>query len=572
MVPKPVISSVLRFARMLIPLADPTCADRKPTVIRRRSQETRWLRPWLVLLGTSFLPLISGNSAGQLAGNLLSSGGNSYYVDSVAGNDKNIGTSADAPWKTLDKVNRKTFAAGDIVLFKSGSKWTGQLRLQGSGTEQRPIVVNKYGGDAQPIIEGAGRVEAAVLVRNQEYWEINNLEITNTGSGSGVRRGVHVSADNYGDLHHIYLRFLTIHDVKGTDKVKVNGGINYTSEGSSTPSRFVDLRIEDNRIYHVDRSGIFGWSSHWVRAKWYPSLGVIVRSNTLDDIGGDGIVVVATDGALVENNVVSRANQRSQGYNIGIWPWSADNTVVQYNEVYGTRGQRDGEGFDSDWNSRNTLIQYNYSHDNDGGFLLICNEGSMDAASSVGNTGTVVRYNISQNDHNRGINIAGPVAGAKIYNNTIYVGKKEKVDLLLHSNWKGWASGTYLYNNIFYVEGAGQFSYARSRKSNGAHVTAPGLGKSEQNVFDSNVYYGVPPADDPHGLTSDPRLAGPGTATNGRQTVAGYSLLSGSPAIDSGRVIQEDPGRDFLGAKVPSCGGVDRGALENENCPGSARR
>jgi len=85
-------------------------------------------------------------------------------------------------------------------------------------------------------------------------------------------------------------------------------------------------------------------------------LGVVVRHNVLHDIGGDGIVVVATDGALVEHNVVSNANQRSAGYNVAIWPWSADNTIIQHNEAYGTRGQRDGEGFDSDWNSRNTVI------------------------------------------------------------------------------------------------------------------------------------------------------------------------------------------------------------------------
>jgi hypothetical protein len=491
----------------------------------------------------------------------------SYYVDSVTGSDQNPGTSADAPWKTLDKVNQRTFGAGDVILFKSGSKWTGQLCPKGSGTEERPIVVDKYGGEAKPIIDGAGGAEATVLLRNQEFWEINNLEITNAGRGRHLRRGVHLDADNYGDVHHVYLRFLTIHDVNGTDKVKVNGGINYTSEGSSKPSRFVDLRIEYNRIYHVDRSGIFGESYHWVRSRWYPSLGVVIRGNSLDDIGGDGIVVVATDGALVENNVVSRANQRSLGYNVGIWPWSADNTVVQYNEVYGTRGQRDGEGFDSDWNSRNTLIQYNFSHDNEGGFLLICNEGNMDAGLSAGNHGTIVRYNISQNDHHRGINIAGPVSDSMIYNNTIFVGKNEKVDLVLHSNWRGWATSTYLYNNIFYVEGKGQFSYARTRKNDGAHVSTPGLGKSEGNIFDSNVYYGVvAPADDQHGLSNDPALASPGAATTGRQTVTGYGLLSGSLAIGSGRVIADDGGRDFLGAKVPSCRGVDRGALQNEDC------
>jgi hypothetical protein len=555
---------------MPLSLDDPTCADGKPTAIGPRSQLTRRSRRWSALLATSVFLLICGRlTSGQSAA--PSANGTSYYVDSVAGSDQNLGTSSDTAWKTLAKVNGKTLSPGDSILFKSGAKWTGQLSPKGSGTEPRPIVIDKFGGEAKPIIDGEGRVQATVLLKNQEYWEINNLEITNHGPGSRVRRGVSLEADNYGEVHHIYLRSLTIHDVNGTDKNKVNGGINYSSEGDSKPSRFIDLRIENNRIFRVDRSGIFGWSTHWVRSKWYPSLGVIVRGNTLEDIGGDGIVVVATDGALIENNVVAHANQRSAGYNIGIWPWSADNTVIQSNEVYGTRGQRDGEGFDSDWNSRNTLIQYNYSHDNDGGFLLICNEGNMDAAFSVGNTGTVVRYNISQNDHHRGINIAGPVTNSLIYNNTIYVGKDEKVDLVLHSDWKGWATDTHFYNNIFYVVGAARFSYALSRKKDGVHVTAPGAGESKQNVFDSNVYYGIPPADDAHALTGDPRLAAPGAATNGRQTLTGYSLMPGSPSIDSGKSISGDGGRDFAGVKVPSCGGVDRGALESEACAGAAK-
>ncbi len=426
-------------------------------------------------------------------------------------------------------------------------------------------MIDKYGGNAKPIIKGSGLAEDAVLLKNQEYWEVRNLEITNTGLASGVRRGVHVAAENFGDLHHIFLQNLTIHDVNGTDKDKVNGGIHYTSVGDLRPSRFVDLRIENNHIYHVDRSGIFGWSTHWERSKWYPSLGVVIRNNVLDDIGGDGIVNVATDGALVEYNVVSRANQRSDGYNAGIWPWSADNTIVQFNEVYATRGQRDGEGFDSDWNSRNTIIQYNYSHDNDGGFLLICNEGGHDE-QSAGNTGTIVRYNISQNDHHRGINIAGPVRNTLVYNNTIYVGKQENVDLVLQSDWNGWAAETYFYNNIFYVEGAARFSYGVSRDADGAYVTAQGQGRSTDNVFDHNMYYGIKPPNDQHELSGNPLMVAAGHAGPGRQALTGYALRRGSPAIDSGRVLENNGGRDFLGTTVPQCRGIDRGATESRLC------
>jgi hypothetical protein len=500
-------------------------------------------------------------------------GDTQYYVDQTAGDNANSGTSPEHPWRTLNKVNATTFAPGDRILFKSGETWTGQLWPKGSGNENRPIVIDKYGGEAKPVINAAGQAEDAVLLRNQEYWEINNLELTNTGDKPAVRRGVRVDADNCGDLHHIYLRSLTIHDVNGVDSDKVNGGLHYTSEGDIKPSRFVDLRIENNHIYHVDRSGIFGWSSHWVRSKWYPSLGVIIRGNRLDDIGGDGIVVVATDGALLDRNVVGHANQRSEGYDVAIWAWSADNTTIQYNEAFATRGQRDGEGFDSDWNSRNTIIQYNYSHDNDGGFLLICDEGGHDPKESIGNTGTIVRYNISQNDHNRGINIGGPVKNSLIHNNTFYVGKEEKVGLLLHSDWNGWADGTFLYNNIFYVDGTADFSYGVSRAPDGAYTTTPGMGKSTNNSLDFNVYYGnVKPPHDAHGLMGNPMMVNPGGAGAGRESASAYSLRMSSPAINSGKPIDNQGLRDFLGTVVPACGQVDRGAVEYSQCGNNASR
>lgn len=498
--------------------------------------------------------------------------GRTYYVDFDGGKDSNSGITSSEAWRSLAKVNATIFAPGDHILLKSGSRFTGQLHPQGSGTEQQPIVIDKYGRNAKPVINGSGKVEDTLLLKNQEYWEINNLEITNWGSTPGPRRGVNLIADNSGDLHHIYIRHLDIHDVNGIDTDKANGGIMYHCIGDSKPSRFVDLRIENNRIHHVDRSGIFGWSTHWSRSKWYPSLDVVIRNNVLDDIGADGIVPVATDGALVEHNVVSNANQRSNGYNDGIWPWSADNTVVQFNEVYGTKGQRDGLGFDSDWNSRNTIIQYNYSHDNEGGFLLICNEGSQKPSDSIGNVGTIVRYNISQNDHHRGINISGPVTNATIYNNTIYNGQNDKVDLVLQSDWNGWSSDITFYNNIFYVAGVGQFSRAISHGEDGVYVTAPGMGDSRNIVFDYNVYFGkVTLPGDEHAITSDPLFVDPGHASSGEMTAYGYDLRAASPAAGTGRAISNSRGRDFFGTPIPSCDGVDRGAVQSRSKCGQAK-
>ncbi len=490
-----------------------------------------------------------------------------YYVDSETGDDERDGMSPSSAWKTLDRVNRTSFAPGQQILFKSGGVWRGQLWPKGSGAEGHPILVSSYGGGVRPLIECDGLAEDAILLKNQEYWEIEGLEVTNTGATTAVRRGVHVALQDFGEAHHIYIRNLTIHDVNGSDELKQNGGIDYTADGAKKPSRFIDLRIENNEIYHVDRSGIFGWSDAWVRRKWFPSLGIVVRGNSLHDIGGDGIVVVAADGAVIESNVVGRANQRSADYNVAIWAWSSDNTVIQFNEAYGTKSERDGEGFDSDWNSSNTVIQYNYSHDNDGGFLLVCNNGGVDPSENAGNTGTIARYNISQNDRTRGITLTGPISDTKIYNNTIYLGPHRRMDMLLFGNWKGWSAKAFFANNIFYSAGEARFSYGVSRAANGAYTTQPGQGPSTGNTFQSNSYFKVDtPPEDSSALYDDPGFVAGGSGRLGLPTLHGYDLKAGSPEQSSGTKIAENGGRDFWGTKVPSCGGISRGAVQSKDC------
>ena len=490
-----------------------------------------------------------------------------YYVDAVKGNDANSGTSPDAPWQTLNKINATTFQPGDAILLKAGSAWDGQLWPKGSGVAGRSIRIGKYGEGTKPLVRGNGVVEDAVLLKNQEYWEIEDLEVTNSGITKAARRGVHLAVDNFGEAHHLVVRRFTIHEVSGRDDRKDNGGVIYTCAGERKPSRFVDLVIEDNEIYHTDRNGISGWAQNWQRSKWYPSLGVVVRGNKLRDIGGDGIMVVETDGALIEKNIVAYANQRSEGYNVAIWVWSTDNSIIQFNEAYGTKGQRDGEGFDSDWNGRHTLIQYNYSHDNEGGFLLICNEGGQSSSDSAGNVGTVVRYNISQNDGHRGITISGPVQDTLIYNNTLYIGAEQAVDAVLFTDWDGWSSNTALYNNIFYALGEGRIGHAVSRAKDGAHTSAPGFGESQKNLFDANVYFGrIQVPEDAHALTADPEFAAPGRGTLGRDSLKGYALQADSMARRSGVLVPENGGKDFLGTKLDKCAAIDRGAVQSTPC------
>ena len=265
-----------------------------------------------------------------------------YYVDSVRGSAANPGISATAPRKTLAQVNGRTFQAGDHILFAAGSAWHEQLAPKSSGTEGHPIVLDRFGDGAMPTILGDGVQQDAVLLRNVQNIEVRHLAISNQGQGLVPRRGMHIVLDNYGTAHNIVIADLYIHDVNGTTAEKDNGGIVFRTKGDRVPSRFDGLMIERNIVWKVDRSGIVAESYHAMRSRWFPSLHVSIRDNYVDDIGGDGIVPWATDGALVEHNIARRCNQRSTEFNAGIWQWSTDNTLLRLNDFRDQRHTRRG--------------------------------------------------------------------------------------------------------------------------------------------------------------------------------------------------------------------------------------
>ena len=412
-----------------------------------------------------------------------------YYVDAAQGNDANPGVTAISPWKSLARVAASDFKPGDRVLLRGGSVWHEQLNPHSSGAPNAPIVFDRYGDGPRPRIEIGGATEDAVLLRNVRQVEIRNLEVTNHGAASEVRRGVHIVLDNFGTATHIVVSGLYIHDVNGTNEKKDNGGIIFSINGPSTPSRFDDLLIENNIVWRVDRSAIAGQSYHWPRNRWFPSLHVVIRGNYVDDIGGDGIVPWATDGALVEHNIARNCNRRAGAFNAGIWPWSADNTLLQWNEASSTRDTRDGEGFDSDYNSRGTIFQYNYSHDNEGGFMLICSPGDRNPTQNIGNIGTIVRHNISRNDLTRIFHMSA-VQHTVVEENAIYVGPGLDVQMLLASNWSGWTEDAVFSKNRFYVEGVARYGHASASHPDGTYDIAAGWAPAKDIVFSGNHYFG----------------------------------------------------------------------------------
>ncbi|MBP1962787.1 Ig-like domain-containing protein [Paenibacillus aceris] len=513
-------------------------------------------------------------------------GSHTFYVSSTSGDDANDGLSEASPWKTLNKVSSTTFIPGDKILLKAGDSWDGQLWPKGSGADGSPIIIDQYGTGSKPLINGKGNNfdntiynstttynTGAVFLKNQEYWELNNLEVTNddnflieNNDSAALRAGIFFTIDaNESDrvYNHIYIRNCYVHDIDGNNNAgpKENGGIIGVVKGTAslsqaTAARFNDVKVENNTIRKVDRVAIrvaahtnyvgddsFSTTATFKYGNW--NTGFYIAHNTMEDVGGDGIILRDTDGAVLEYNYLNKFGTRVASSNAiaGIWLAVAKNTLIQYNEVTGgPANNQDGCAFDFDEFLINTVYQYNYSHDNPMGFMLLMGTNEND----------VLRYNVSQNDGIifRHFAFDEKTTGS-IYNNVFYYdGSKNQI----MGSGNTVKSGYSFYNNIFY-------------NTNPATPTN-WLNNSWSNaLFSNNVFYeagGVHPANEPsdaNKVTADPKFVSPGGAGSGLLSANAYELQSDSPAIDAGKSISNNGGKDYKGNPLYK-GFADVGAFE----------
>lgn len=71
----------------------------------------------------------------------LSEENTSYYIDPYSGNDSNVGTDKNMPWKTFKRVNQLRLTKGNTVEILSAGAFKESLFLVGEGTTESPITV-----------------------------------------------------------------------------------------------------------------------------------------------------------------------------------------------------------------------------------------------------------------------------------------------------------------------------------------------------------------------------------------------------------------------------------------------
>ncbi len=531
-----------------------------------------------------------------------------YYVDAENGDDSNDGTSPETAWKTLAKASSiRQLKEGGSILLKAGSVWNGeQLTVKNAqGTEENPVVIGSYGEGAKPVINGNGanwdadtkEELAAVHIYNSENIVIENLEITNwdetaaPGSGwtygqsSKLLSGLVVENKDAGALSNVVIRNNKIHDVNGkmaggAEKaagglivVVTGGGSNHTGK---VESWYDGLTIDGNEVYKVCHEAIYMesvWASRTLvggtssdtgyqnagNSNWVGSNDVLIENNYVHDVAGDGIVPINTTDALVQYNLIDNAADTNWDYSANVnhaalWTWDSDNVTFRYNEASNSSkdsageamlpGTNDSMAFDFDYGVQNCLYEYNYSHDNYGGFLMLC----PGPGATVNN---IARYNLSINDGRYNgapmIRVGGGKYGSngvQVYNNTMYWEGNGGYAAALApaSDWEGSVvTDVSIFNNIFYgpaTDGSVKQSEGVSYYNNLVYSSDGSAQKVYQAAAnDENAVYGDPMFADVTDFTS-------GSWADGKTTLGtaeGFKIQEGSPAIDAGAEHPDAP-------------------------------
>ena len=519
---------------------------------------------------------------------------NTYYVSNSIGNDDYNGLSIEHPFKSIEKINSLYFNPGDTILLKSGDIWEGMLWIKGSGSVQNPIILDSYGGEIKPAINGNG-YQSCILIYNDDNININNLELFNEashldslgnvkkligfggasnswGSGKDVRFGIKIIADNQ-SLSNFKLDELYIHDIYPTPENINNTHKGYGLKLETQSDTLINLyntisnfEITNSSIY---RTGHYGF--------WIKSLGlnmnfddfkndnIKVLDCLFEHTGGSGFVPNKSSNILVENCIFNHSgsslDQRMWKRGSGMWPFDCYNVIAQQNYFMNARGPLDSYGSHIDYGNENVVFQYNFSINNEGGFVEILGD----------NINCGYRYNISVNDGYRldpnnqlwrkrgktffvsnycGSNtVRCPNSGTFIYNNTSFVNDTLSPEIYCWPN----VGDVHIFNNIVFAT------------SNGDVI--PTLIENDSNTIDisHNIFYDVNRFyldedlwnsaiyEDPELINSDPL---------GSDDPTYYNVSNGSIAINQGRLVngsdeltdylENNGGRDFFGNIVSS--------------------
>ena len=396
--------------------------------------------------------------------------GSTYFFDS---SKENGDGSEQSPFSSFEDIKKINLEAGDRLLFKKGSSFSGGITLEDlHGEKNKPIVISSYGEGALPKIDGNNHLGTGIVyIKNCSYLTFRDFEIFDSSKEEGDRRGVLVElSSNTAEIKtydSIHLENLYVHDIYGTSDAqnmgmsmasKVTGGIHLWSKDGKARSN--DFLVRNCHIEDVSNVGIATWykvvgakiekvSPYDETFSQYAHTNLTLENNEINNIAKNAIFLRNALDSKITNNLVHDTATTCKAGNSIVTSY-VDNILVERNEGYNNLASvrengniQDGAMLDPDLQSKKVLFQYNYSHDNSFGLFLNCNSASKTSSDEV-----ILRYNVSVNDLGKKgiIYMNYHIGKMECYNNTIISTSVSSPILLEVNNDRK----LNFYNNLIY--------------------------------------------------------------------------------------------------------------------------
>jgi len=507
-----------------------------------------------------------------------------YYVDATGGNDSNDGLSNSTPWRTIDKVNGRSFSPGDQILFKRGGTWRERLTVPSSGNATDQLVFGAYGNGAKPIISGANNITA-------ESWTLSAANIYYTTVLSTDPTVVWLDGASYPEAASSAL-------VNSTNRWFWSGGdARLYLYATSNPNGFYDdieAPVRPNAVSSYNRAYVTyenlemrygsdttmylnGASSHAIiqdctitGAGYQGALRIKEASNNCtvqrctivgDNRAGVDTVLIAdndgsTSGTIIQNCTIKNGKHST------LKLMNAASSLIQNNII-----KNDNNYFGRALEVLNVagvggnIVRYNWI---EGAYIAA--GGAADGNKFFGD-GNELYYNVFTTGDDVGLGMATHSESGldyvcinnKVYNNVIY--GFGKAGLKLWANLRN-PSGNLIKNNIIFANDNDDHYQIEF----GALANTTGFTFVNNTIYDSatnsTVYQGAArtvaymQSNDPThwsaNLISDPKVT---NAAGGN-----FTLQANSPCVNAGTNVSLTS--DFAGTVVPQGSAPDMGAYE----------
>lgn len=183
-----------------------------------------------------------------------------FYVDSRLGDDFAAGTSPAAPWKSVDRVNRRVFRVGDTILFRKGRTWFDvSLKVATS------LTIGAYGDGPHPRLIGSvrhsqwARENGRTCANFRHHWSVELVMDYERGYYKKILTNMaDVTAGSfYFDKLHQKICLIPFDGTDPTKTTMLVGNQDHIIELQQVNG--IDLTVRDLELSYANRFAISPW-------------------------------------------------------------------------------------------------------------------------------------------------------------------------------------------------------------------------------------------------------------------------------------------------------------------------